>query len=142
MKTQLRKKAILISGSLMLVLFTYAQGPGNGQGRGQGGHCAGNPGYGLSEEERNAHLEDRVDYLAYKLELTEEQKAEILALQKKHEEERRKEREEMQKRRQAAFEKHQAEIKAVLTDEQKVKYDEFMKTRGPGNKGRCSDAKK
>jgi len=132
MRTRINKKAIVgTAGILLLSTALFAQ-PGPGRGHCGGGHGRG---YGnqLSEEERMERLEDRVDYMAYKLELSDDQKAKILEIKKKHQEERAKEREEMQRRREEAYKKHQAEIKAVLTDEQKVKYEEgFCRRNGQG----------
>lgn len=130
MKTKQNRKAIAITASILLISSALFAQPcsgkgGNGNGYGRSSN--------ITEEERIDRMEDRVDYMAYKLQLTDEQKTKILALNKKHQEERNKERAEMQKRREEAYQRHQSEIKALLTDEQKTMYDEnFGRRKGYG----------
>lgn len=74
-------------------------------------------------------VEDRVEHMAKELNLTDEQKQQIIAIYKdsaaKRTEGTRPTREEMR----AEMEKVKQKVNAVLTDEQKKKYEERMKAR-------------
>jgi len=117
-------KSFLTVAFIIISTFTYAQRPGGGQ---RGGH------QGPPPIPNNQQIEKMVSNLADKISLTDEQETKILKLYQAHFKEvkaktsgnNRPKREEMVAL-DAALEKN---VKNFLTDDQKVKYETYLKSQ-------------
>jgi Spy/CpxP family protein refolding chaperone len=135
MKTVLKSSFVSAIIMIMAVLALNAQ-PGYGPGPGKGGKHGGGPGYGYPD---SCRVQLMVDDMKKALTLSDEQVAEIENIHFTHIQEVKAIDEKYKNdcvgardARWALRDKMDADVKAVLDDEQKAKYDTFMdERRGP-----------
>ncbi|MGB0867243.1 MAG: Spy/CpxP family protein refolding chaperone, partial [Granulosicoccaceae bacterium] len=108
------KKTLLIAGALATTLLVGGVAIAGGKDCGERGHRA-----NWSAEKG----EKRMDRLASKLELTDEQKTQVKSIMQANREQRQKQ---FQQNREAL----QAELSSVLTDEQMEEFETMMEKRG------------
>jgi Spy/CpxP family protein refolding chaperone len=120
--------------ALIVALVATFMGSGSAWARWghEGYHSRGGPGF--DEEEMEERIEDHVDRLDRRLDLTDGQKKKVEKIIREKMEEHRKLAEENRKKMEARRDKFHADIEAVLTDDQVKEYREQCKMRDKKSK--------
>ncbi len=122
------KKTFFIAAALMIL--SLAGSSLFAQGMGMGGKGCGNPGMGMGMHKPFHHLE----MMQYQFDLTNAQVDKLYKIDKDYMDKFYQNRNDADKIKDLR-EKHRAEVESILTDEQKVKWNDFLKNHPMNGKG-------